>query len=334
MRYNIAIDMGSTNTAILKNEVGVALVEPTLVLMDCNNKKNPYIAFGQEALDRYSQANENQQLVSPIRNGIIVNKEIAKALLEYFLAKLEERSFFKGNLVWLLPSSISVNDKNEFVNLGYSLGYKDVSILPSSVASLETFEVEYNNPYSHMIVNIGGGVTDVSVVYKGKVVQGCSVNIGGENVDFDIKNYLIDNYNVCLTEKHCEYIKCYLSSIIPNDIVSYTLKGASVGSYASDELCISAQELRKIFTDFYEKVANAINVVLKMCNNQMIQDIRKTGIFLSGGMSKVAGLDKFLHTRLGINVYVDNDSRYSSIFGMEKLFNEPQKLQYLIALNN
>ena len=217
MKYNIAIDMGSTNTVILKNEVGVALVEPTLVLLDGGSKKNSVIAYGKDALEEYSQIKDNLQLIEPIKDGVISDKENAKALLKHYLEKVGERPFFRGNLVWLLPSSISQNDKNEFINLGYSLGYKNVDILPSSIASLQELEVEYNNPYSHVIVDIGGGITDVSVVYKGKVVQGCSVGVGGKDVDASIKNYLIENYNVCLTDKHCEEIKTYLSSIIPND---------------------------------------------------------------------------------------------------------------------
>ena len=334
MKYNIAIDMGSTNTVILKDEVGVALVEPTLVLLDNSIKKNANIAFGEDALSEYSQAKEDFQLVSPVRNGVIVNKEFAKNLLKHFLEKLNEKTFFKGNLVWLLPSSISQNDKNEFINLGYSLGYKNVDVLPSVIAALQELEVEYNNPYSHLVVDIGSGVTDISVVYKGKVVQGCSVNIGGDVIDQGIKNYIIDNYNVCLSDKHCEEVKSYLSSIVPNDFISYTLSDARVGDYSNDQLNISAQEIRHIYTDFYDKIAGAIMNVLKMCNNQITKDVHRSGIYLCGGMAKTLGLDKYLRSKLGINVYVDNNPETTVIFGMEKLFNEPQKLEYLIDLNN
>lgn len=334
MKYNIAIDMGSANTVILKNEVGVALVEPTLVLLDESIKKNSDIAFGEDALKEYSQAKDTFKLVSPIKNGVIENKDLAKNMLKHFLDKLNEKTFFKGNLVWLLPASISQNEKNEFVNLGYSLGYKNVDVLPSSIAALQQLEVEYNNPYSHLLVDMGSGVTDVSVVYKGKVVQGCLVNIGGDAVDQGIRNYIIDNYNVCLSNKACEEIKTYLSSIVPNDIISYALTGARAGDYSNNELNISAQEIRNIYTDFYDRVAGAINSVLKMCNNQIIKDVQKTGIYLCGGMSKTLGLDKYLRSKLGINVYIDENPETTVIFGMEKLFNEPQKLEYLIDLNN
>ena len=334
MKYNIAIDMGSTNTVIFKNEVGVALVEPTLVLLDGNSKKNTVIAYGKDALNEYSQIKDNLQLVEPIRDGVIADKEIAKGLLKHYLDKVCEKPLFRGNLVWLLPSSISQNDRNEFINLGYALGYKNVDVLPSPVASLQELEVEYNNPYSHVIVDIGGGVTDIAVVYKGKVVQGCSVGFGGKDIDKSIKNYLIENYNICLTDKHCEDIKMYLSSIIPNDLISYELDNSGRDVYSNEKINISAQALRPIFTEFYDRVVGAINTVLKMCNSQIINDIQKTGIYLVGGMSKVVGIDKYIRSKLGINVYVDNNPQNTTIWGVEKLFNEPQKLSYLIELNN
>ena len=117
---------------------------------------------------------------------------LAKTMLERFLDKIEEKRFFKGNLLWLVPGSITQNEKSEFINLGYDLGYKNVDLLPTSVAGLQQLEVEYDNPYSHLLVNIGGGATDVSVVYKGKVIQGCLVDIGGEVIDNQIQKFLIE----------------------------------------------------------------------------------------------------------------------------------------------
>jgi rod shape-determining protein MreB len=334
VKYSIAIDMGSTNTVILKNGVGVVLVEPTLILLDEDGKKNPHIAFGEDAINEFNQIGDNLQLVSPIRNGIIINKDLAKKLLKHFLEKIEEKSYFKGNLLWLLPSSISQNDRNEFINLGYGLGYKNVDVLPSAIAGLEQLEVEHTSNKSHMLVGIGGGLVDVSVVYKGKVVQGCSINIGGGDLDSEIKNYFSDSYNIVLSEQKCKEIKEFLFSILPNDIINYTLHGDVIGDYAYNELNISAQELRSIYTNYCDKVCEAIATVLKMCNNQILKDINKTGIYICGGMANMLGIDKYMRSKLGINVYIDDNPQTSIMFGVEKLFSEPLKLEYLIDLNN
>lgn len=333
MKYSIAIDMGSYNTVILKNGVGVALVEPTLLLLD-DTKKSPILSYGKEAKESYPAVRETCSLVSPIKNGVIVNKDLAKALLKNFLIKVGEKTLFKGNLLWILPSSISQNDKNEFINLGYALGYKNVDILPSAIAGLQELEVEHDNPYSHLLVNIGGGATDISIVYKGKVVQGCSIDLGGEVIDNEIQKFMIDNYNTIVTSVHSEEIKKELSSILPNDLVSYTMKGTNVDVYTNQELTIMAQELRSIYISFYEKICDAISAVLNMCNSQIIRDINKTGIYLCGGMSNMVGLDKFMKSRLNVNVYIADRPETTIIFGVEKLFNEPSKLQYLVGLNN
>jgi len=333
VKYNIAIDLGSSNTVILKNEVGVALVEPTLILLD-EDRKNPVISFGKEAKESYPAQRETCKLVSPIKNGVIVNKDLAKSLLKHFLDKIEEPMFFKGNLLWLVPGSISQNDKNEFINLGYALGYKNVEVLPSAIAGLQQLEVEYDNPYSHVLVNIGGGATDVSVVYKGKVIQGCSIDIGGEVVDNQIQKFLIDNYNMVVTTVHSEEIKKELSSILPNDLVSYTMKGTNIDVYTNQELTITAQEIRDIYISFYEKICNAVSAVLNMCNSQIVRDVNKTGVYVCGGMANMIGLEKFMKARLNVNVYIDDRPETTVIFGAEKLFNEPNKLNYLVQLNN
>lgn len=332
MKYNIAIDMGSTNTVILKNEVGVALVEPTLLLLD-DEKKNPVVCCGKEAKESYPAQRETYRLVSPIRNGVIVNKDLAKTLLRYFLEKVDEK-YFKGNLLWLVPGSISQNDRSEFINLGYSLGYKNVDVLPSAIAGLQHLEVEYDNPYSHVLVNIGGGSTDVSVVYKGKVIQGCSIDIGGQTIDEQIQKFLIDSYNVVVTSIHSEEIKNELMSILPNDTISYAMKGTNIDAYTNQELTITAQELRNIYISFYEKICDAVSAVLNMCNSQIVRDINKTGVYVCGGMANMIGLEKFMKSRLSVNVYIDERPETTVILGAEKLFNEPVKLNYLVDLNN
>lgn len=332
MKYNIAIDLGSSNTVIFKNEVGVALVEPTLLLLD-EGRKNLAVAIGKKAKDMYPAQRETCKLVSPIRNGVIVNKDLAKTMLEYFLEKIDEKKFFKGNLLWLVPGSITQNEKNEFINLGYALGYKNVELLPTAVAGLQQLEIEYDNPYSHLLVNIGGGATDVSVVYKGKVIQGCLVDIGGEVVDNQIQKFLIDNYNVVVTSIHGEEIKQELSTILPNDLISYTMKGTNVDVYTNQELTIMAQELRDIYISFYEKICDAVSAVLNMCNSQIVRDINKTGVYVCGGMANMLGLQKYMKSKLNVNVYVDDNPETKVIFGTEKLFNEPNKLSYLVDLN-
>jgi len=333
VKYNIAIDMGSTNTTIFKNEVGIALVEPTLLLLDENNK-NHIVNYGQNAKESYPAERENLKLVSPIKNGIIEDKILAKELLKYFLKKIEENRFVKGNLLFLVPGCINQNDKNEFINLGYSLGYKNVDILPSAIAGLQELEVEYDNPFSHILVDIGGGCTDISVVYKGKLIQGCSIDVGGMTIDNEIQQYLIDTYNVVVSSTHSEEIKKELFSILPNDFISYILKGTNIDVYTNQELSISVQELRNIYISFYDKICDAISAVLNMCNSQIIRDINKTGIYVCGGMANMLGLEKYIKTRLGVNTYIDENPENTIIFGVKKLFNEPQKLQYLIDLNN
>lgn len=331
-KYNIAISLGCTNTRILKTGVGVVLNEPTLLLLDLNSKKNPVLAVGDDIKNIHNKT-ASMQCVSPVKNGNIVNKEYAKIMLNKFLEKVGEKKFFRGSLLWLTPTSLSENDKNEYVNLGYSLGYKNVSILPSAVAGFQELEIDMDNRHAHMLVDIGGGCTDVSVVVRGKVLQGCTAGIGGRDVDSSIVNLLNDAFETKISLEKAKEIKESVNTILPNDQLGCNVMIVDEFG-AGSELAISARELRDVYLTFFMKVCNCITSVINMCPNEIVADINKTGIYLSGGLANFTGLDKFIRSKIGIPVYAVERPEFTSMFGCEKLFNEPEKLAHLVTLNS
>lgn len=331
-KYNIAISLGCTNTRILKAGVGVVLDEPTLLLLDSNNKKNNVLAVGDDVLAFHSK-NESMQTVCPVKNGSIVSKEYAKIMLNQFLTKIGEKRFFRGSLVWLTPTSLSENDKNEYVNLGYLLGFKSVSILPSTVASFQELEIDEDNRRAHLLVDIGGGTTNVSVVVRGKVLQGCTADIGGRDVDEGVVQLLNDAFEIVISPDKAKQIKESVNTVLPNDqLGSNVVISDEIGS--GNNLAITARELRSVYIDFFAKVCNCISSVINMCPNEIVSDINKTGIYLCGGLANFTGLDKFIQGRVGVPVYAVDRPQYTSVFGCEKLFNEPDKLARLITLNS
>lgn len=323
--------MGCTNTRILKSGVGVVLDEPTLLLLDAKNKKNPIVAVGDEAKNMSKRTNE-YQLVCPMRNGVVVNKDYAKRLLNSFLEKLNEKKLFRGNLLWLVPTSIAPVDKNEFVNLGYALGYKNVDVLPSALASCQELEIDVDNKYAHMIVDMGGDSTNISVVYRGRIVQGCTMSLGGNDIDREIQHYLREVFNMDIDIGFAKNVKERVSSILPNDQLGYHLDLKDDES-GVNELSITARELRDIYVGFFAKVCDCISKVAKMCTNDIMGELNRTGVFLAGGLAKMSGVDKFMKARVNIPVYVADRPEFASIFGAEKLINEPEKLNRIIYLN-
>lgn len=330
-KYNIAISLGCTNTRILKSGVGVVLNEPTLLLIDPKDRKNPIRAVGDEAV-KLSVNKPELQLVCPMKNGVIANKDFAKKLLIKFLEKLNEKKFFRGNLLWLTPTSLSQTDKNEFVNLGYSLGYKNVDTVQSALASFQELEIDNDNKRAHMLIDLGGDSTDISIVLRGRIIQGCTVDLGGRTLDLEIEDYLRSVFQMNVPEMYASKIKKQVNSMLPNDQLGCDITILDENGL-SNELSISARELREIYVGFFLKICDLANKVLSMCTNDIIGDIGKTGIYLTGGLANITGLDKFLKSRLGLPVYVAERPEYTSIFGAEKLVNEPEKLEKLMAMN-
>lgn len=330
IKYNIVIDLGCTNTRILKSGVGVVLNEPTLLLLDPSCKKNSVKAVGNEALSM-SKRSTDFQLVCPLKNGIISNKEYAKILVSNFLEKLNEKKFFRGNLLWLVPTGLAPNDRNEYINLGYALGYKNVDVLPRVLSACQELEIDVNDKYARLIVDLGGDSTNISVIYRGRVVQGSTLSLGGRDLDNAIKKYLEEVFNMDIDMEYAKNLKQCVNSVLPNDQIGCDIVIES--DEGNNTLTITALELREIYLNFFIKVCDNISKVVKMCTSDIIGELGKTGIYLIGGLANITGLDKFIKTRVGMPVYVPERPEYVSIFGAEKLVNEPEKLNRIISLN-
>ena len=330
-KYNIAISLGCTNTLIIKSGVGVVLNEPTLLLINPKNIKDDVVAVGNDVFSNQHK-NADYQIVSPVNGGTITNKEYAKKMLTKYLEKLNERKFFRGNLLWLTPTSISDNDKNEFINLGYGLGFKNVAVCPSVIAAFQELEVDETNKRAHMLVDIGGGTTNVSVVLKGKIMQGCTMDFGGNDLDFSVMNYIKNAFNVEVNQFYAKKIKENINSVLPNDTL-----GCSVvlpdETGVGNELQLTARELRNVYIPYFMDVCACISNVLNLCSNDIVSDIKKTGIYLCGGVANITGLDKFIQGKIGVTVYLVERPEFTSAFGAEKILNEPEKLDNLIELN-
>lgn len=331
IKYNIAINMGCTNTKILKAGVGVVLNEPTLLLLDNACKKSPVKAVGCDAISMAGKL-KNTQLVSPVKNGIVVNKEFAKFMLGKFLEKLNEHKFFRGNLLWLIPTGISQIEKNEYVNLGYSLGFKNVDVLSGAIAGFQELEIDVENKHAHVLVDIGSETTDVSVILRGRIIQGCTANLGGKDVDETIQNYLNTTFNMGVDIAQATKIKTSVNSMLPNDELGCEV--VVVGDDGENNtLTISARELRSVYVNFFLKICDCVGKIINMCPSEIVSDINKTGIYLCGGMAKITGADKFMRNKLGVPVYAVDRPEFTTILGCEKLLNEPEKLAKLIDMN-
>jgi len=331
--YNIAIEMGSCNTMIFKFGCGVVLKEPTIVALQGNKKSLNCV--GEDAKKLIGKGDNNITFVYPIEDGVITSREYSKLLLSEFFKKINNKKLFNRNkVVFIVPCCLSQKDINEFKNLGYSLNVSDVEILPSAFATLIGMSVDLKDESAKLVVNIGGGLTDIAVVVNSKIINGCSISVGGLQIENDIKEYVKENYNVNINQNTCEELMKEIGTLLPNDILSIKVSGINLDTNYETELEISSQELLEIMQNNYSKITNAIELIKNELSIELLEELNKNGVYICGGCANVSGLEKFFRTRLNLPIKIDSRMDLTTMNGAGILINNPDKLNEILQKIN
>ncbi len=330
LTFNYAIKLGSTNTVIIKAGEGVLLLEPSVVAI-ANDKKSSIYAVGSEANKIVGKTDSDLTFVEPIKDGVIVNKALATAMLKKFLAQINcKNTFRKNNVLLLVPSSLTAQEKNEYLNVAYSVGFAYAQIMPSVLSAMVAMDVEELDMRSHLFCGLSGGVSDINVISHGTIINGCTVDLGGKVLDCAIKRYIADNYNTDVRLGVAEQVKCELATLLPNDVLDYTVVGVTNDTKQHVQVTLTSQELRPLFMDFFTRVCNAIEGLLNSCSPEAVTDINKRGLYVYGALGGITGIERFMRSRLNIPVYVDVEPDNTLINGTTILLNNPQLLNNLI----
>ena len=331
--YNYVVKLGNTNTIIVKSGDGVILIEPSVVAVDTENN-NQVVAVGSNAIKSAKNSN-NIELLYPIADGVVKNKQYATTMLRMFLKQVEFKTLFtKNNVVVLIPTSLSAQEKNDYVNIAYSCMFTQVTLLPTVYAGMVNMEIEEYDARHHLLCKLGGGVTDVALMSAGSIVNACTIDLGGNTLNNAINQYICDSYHVEVPSEMAEEIKIELSTLLPNDNRSYSIYGQNNldGNYGN--VVVTSSELRPIFIDYFTRVAGIISGLLGSCDTVAISDINKRGVYLFGALGSITGLDRFLSSKLNVPVYIDVEPESTVINGATALLNNPNLLQSVIGKYN
>ena len=331
-KYNLAIEMGSSNTVICKFYDGVVLKEPTVIAMQGEGEKRSVVAIG-DAVKKMSVVPKQVQVVRPIENGVIVDMESAAIMLKKFLEKIDEIKFFKKpNILFLVPCGLTVEEKNDYRNLAYLLGISNVDVMPSVLASMIGLNINHSDNTTYMIANIGSN-TDIAVVHNGKIIDGCTIDVGGSSIDRNIRQYILEHKDLDIDEFSCEKIKIDIGTLLTNDVRSMKICGNdSMGEYR--ELYIDSTEVYDILDSEYEHIVRVMDRLLSKCSSNSISDIVMKGIYLCGASSNMPGICDYFASRLNIvPVTLAENPHATTIIGAGNLLNNDILLSELIVLN-
>ncbi|MCL1944903.1 MAG: rod shape-determining protein [Firmicutes bacterium] len=317
----IALELGSCNTMIWTSNSGLMVQEPSLVALS-NLRQDKPKAFGQVAMDLFKKDSTNFSVVSPIDCGIILDTNLTTQMLREYLKKvISKKAIFipKFKAILNVPLGLSVKQRVAFETVCYDAGIDDVIMVDSIVSSAVGMELLVDDGGYYCVSNIGGGRTDIAVILNGKVIEGCTLNIGGNLLDSVIANFVREVHGVIIDRDEAIKVKQEIASLYDNDIQSTQVSGVEILQKTPIVVEIRALDIYNVIRPYYEKILDGIRSVLSNCPPQVVQIVQSKGIYLCGGASQIPALDLLYRQLLGINVYQCQNARLASIMGAGRL---------------
>ncbi len=319
-KLNYAIEL-SDNTVIYKAGYGIILKEPSVVAVKEVGNKFEIVCAGDEALKLSGKTPKNVQIIQTISVGVLTNKTLATLMLKYFFKKIDVP--FEGkNCLYLHPSAINMQEKNDIINLIYGAGARDVQPLPMCFAGLTQMDINVFSPYCYMLVNMDNTV-DISVVSNGEIVQGCSVDIGSNVLDIAIKEYVFDNYSGDISLYMAKNIREDIATLLANDVSNINFLADDINGFGTNEIVLESQEIRGILTDLFNKICGAIEGVLALCSAPVVEEVKHNGIYICGELCNITGVERYMKGKLSIPVYADTEPDNTIILGGGVILNNP-----------
>ena len=304
---DIGIDLGTANTLVYARDKGVVLQEPSVVAI--NNETREVIAVGSEAKSMLGRTPMNISALRPMKDGVIADFEITEAMLRYFIQKVNNTMrFVPPRVVVAVPSGITEVERRAVKESAIHAGAREVRLLQEPVAAAIGVGLPIDEPTANMIVDIGGGTTEVAIISLSGVVYSKSIRVGGDELDAAIVNYMKRAYNLMIGDRSAEEIKVRVGSASPLDEeLTMEVKGRDSVAGLPKTLHISSQEIREAMADTINSITELVRNALERCPPELSADLVDRGFILAGGGALIRNLDRLLSDATGLPVFVAED---------------------------
>jgi rod shape-determining protein MreB len=328
---DIAVDLGTANTLVYVRGRGVVLNEPSVVAI--NTETTGILAVGTEAKRMIGRTPSNIVVVRPLKDGVIADFDVTERMLRYFIQQVHRRrAFAKPRIVVAVPSGITSVEQRAVKEAGYQAGARRVFIVEEPMAAAIGSGMPVHEPTGNMIVDIGGGTTEVAVISLGGVVTSQSVRTGGDEIDQSIISYVKKEYSLMLGERTAEEIKMSIGSAFPlPDEPSAEIRGRDLVSGLPKTIVVSAEEIRRAIEEPVSDIIDAIKVTLDKCPPELAGDVMDRGIVLTGGGALLRNLDERLRHETGMPVLVADNPLHSVALGSGKCVEDFEALQQVLV---
>ena len=305
---NIGIDLGTATVLVYIKGQGIVIREPSVVAIDRDT--NTILSVGEEARRMLGRTPGNIVAIRPLREGVISNYEITEKMLKYFIQKaIGKRSFVKPTIAVCVPSSVTEVERRAVEDATRQAGARRVHIIEEPIAAAIGSGIDISKAHGSMVVDIGGGTTDIAVISLGGTVVSKSLKIAGDNFDDAIIKYMRKKHNVLIGERTAEDLKIKIGTAFERSVpVSLDVRGRNLITGLPKNITVTSEEMHEALRESVTAICESVHNVLEKTPPELASDIADRGIIMTGGGSLLYGLDKLITSETGINTIVAEDS--------------------------
>jgi rod shape-determining protein MreB len=328
---DMAVDLGTANTLVYVRGRGIMLDEPSVVAK--NTQTRAVLAVGAEAKEMIGRTPHHIQAIRPLRDGVIADFDDTREMIRYFIQQVHRRWFIaKPRIVVCVPSGITGVEQRAVEEATISAGARSVYIIEEPMAAAIGAGLPIHEPTGNMIVDIGGGTTEVAVISLGGMVTSQSIRVGGDELDEAIVSYIRKEYSLMLGDRTAEMVKMTVGSAFPqNDEQPYEVRGRDQVSGLPKTIVISAEEVRRALEEPVNQIIDAVKDTLDKTPPELVSDVMDRGIVLTGGGGLLRGLDERLKHETGIPIHLAERPLESVVLGSGKCLEEFEVLKKVLV---
>ena len=331
---DLAIDLGTANTVVIAKGQGIIINEPSVVaLQKSRYGKKRVLAVGAEAKEMLGKTPDSIEAIRPLKEGVIADFDVAEEMIRFFIKKAHNRNnFIRPRVIICVPYGLTQVERKAVKDSAYSAGSRDVILVEEPKAAAIGAGLPIRDPKGNMVIDIGGGTTEIGVISLEGLVQSKSIKIGGDRFDQEIISFMKSKYNLLIGERTGEQIKLEIGTAIKLDEdKKMSIKGRDQITGLLKEIEISSEDVREAIREPLEEIANALVSVLEVVPPDLAGDIVENGIALTGGGALLNGIDSYLSNKVKLPVYIAEDPLLSVAKGTGAMLEDIELLRHITA---
>ncbi|AKT91755.1 MAG: rod shape-determining protein [Campylobacter gracilis] len=327
---DMGIDLGTANTLVLLKDKGIIINEPSVVAVQNERYgKQRIIAVGAEAKEMLGRTPGDIEAVRPMKDGVIADFDMTEKMIRYFIEKTHKRRFFVSpRIIISVPYGLTQVERKAVRESAMIAGAREVYLIEEPMAAAIGAGLPVNEARGSLVVDIGGGTTEIGVISLGGIISAKSVRVAGDKIDASIVNYVKEKYSLLISERAAEEIKIKIGTAVQQQKdLTYTVKGKDQISGLLSSVDLTSEDVREAIKDSIREIADALKFVLESIQPEVAADIVENGVVLTGGGALIRGLDKYLSDTVKLPVFVADEPLLCVANGTGKALEEIKSLK-------